>query len=140
MERHYILELLKSTAFCVISLATTSLLLGYASFPGSIAYLYVRLILKQILPEKPKARFRYGQWVKGEGCIYDRFTEEMILKPEDLLEIEYYTGGQDFGLNIAGVKIGYHEDKIYVVKDHGDHNTKLTNNKSIEDILNHKKT
>ena len=82
---------------------------------------YIEDVL-EILPEKQKARFRYGQWVKGEGCIYDRFTEDMILKPEDLPEMEYYTGGQDFGLNIAGVKIGYHEDRIYVVKDHGGHN------------------
>jgi phage terminase large subunit len=46
----------------------------------------------------------------------------MIIAPEDLPEMEYYTGGQDFGLNIAGVKIGYHKDKTYVVKDHGGHN------------------
>ena len=35
--------------------------------------------------------------------------------------MEYFTEGQDIGLNIAGVKIGYHEDRIYVVKDHGGH-------------------
>jgi len=57
----------------------------------------------------------------------------MIIKPEDLPEMEYYTGGQDFELNIAGVKIGYHEDKIYVVKDHGGHNiiTKTFNDQLI---------
>ena len=58
----------------------------------------------EILPETQKERFRYGQWVKREGCIYDRFTEKMIIKPDDLPEMEYYTGGQDFGLNIAGGK------------------------------------
>jgi hypothetical protein len=42
---------------------------------------------------------------------------------EDVLEIypemEYYTGGQDIGLNIAGVKVGYNGDRVYVVKDQG---------------------
>lgn len=57
----------------------------------------------------------------------------MIINSEDLPEREYYTGGQDFGLNIAGVKIGYHQDKIYVVKDHGGHNitTKTFNDQLI---------
>ena len=41
-----------------------------------------------------KARFRYGQWVKDEGFIYDRFTEEMIIKPEELPEMGYYTVGE----------------------------------------------
>ncbi len=98
-----------------------SMLINPEDNRSNLAEDYIEDVL-EILPEKQKARFRYGQWVKGEGCIYDRFTEEMILKPEDLPEMEYYTGGQDFGLNIAGVKIGYYEDKVYVVKDHGGHN------------------
>ena len=74
------------------------------------------------LPEKQRARFLSGQWVKSEGCIYEKFEESMILKPEELPEMEYYTSGQDFGLNIANVKIGYCQDRVYVVCDHGGHN------------------
>ncbi|MDA3939078.1 MAG: phage terminase large subunit [Spirochaetia bacterium] len=98
-----------------------SMLINPEDNRANLAEDYIEDVL-EILPEKQKARFRYGQWVKGEGCIYDRFTEEMIIAPADLPEMEYYTGGQDFGLNIAGVKIGYHKDKTYVVADHGGHN------------------
>ena len=57
---------------------------------------YIEDVLES-LPDTQKARFRYGQWVQGEGCIYERFTEDMILKPEALPNMEYYTGGRDFG-------------------------------------------
>jgi phage terminase large subunit len=46
----------------------------------------------------------------------------MIISPEDLPEMDYYTSGQDFGLNITNVKIGYSGEKVYIVKDHGGHN------------------
>jgi hypothetical protein len=26
------------------------------------------------LPEKQRARFRDGLWVKGEGCVYEKFS------------------------------------------------------------------
>jgi len=74
------------------------------------------------LPEKQKARFRYGDWVKGEGCIYDRFDESMIIKPVNLPEMEYFTAGQDFGMNIANVKVAYKDECVFVVSDHGGHN------------------
>jgi hypothetical protein len=38
------------------------------------------------LPEKQKARFRDGLWVKAEGVIYDQFAEDMILDPGELPE------------------------------------------------------
>ncbi|MBI9103743.1 MAG: terminase [Spirochaetales bacterium] len=82
---------------------------------------YIEDVL-DILPERQKARFRHGLWVKSDGCIYDRFEESMIIDPNDLPEMEYYTAGQDFGLNMAAVKIGYNKDKVYIVKDHGGHN------------------
>jgi PBSX family phage terminase large subunit len=36
------------------------------------------------LPERQRARFRDGAWVKAEGVIYDRFDESMIVKPDGL--------------------------------------------------------
>jgi PBSX family phage terminase large subunit len=75
------------------------------------------------LPEKQKARFRNGLWVKAEGVIYDRFDESMILKTADLPErFDRFAAGQDFGLNITNVKIGWQGDVIYVLADYGSFN------------------
>jgi hypothetical protein len=72
------------------------------------------------LPEKQKARFRDGQWVKAEGVIYDRFDETMIINAADLPDrFERYAAGQDFGLNITFVKIAWLNDVIYVLGDYG---------------------
>jgi len=72
------------------------------------------------LPEKQRARFRDGLWVKAEGVIYDRFDETMIVKAADLPEkFDRYAAGQDFGLNITFVKIGWLGDVIYVLCDYG---------------------
>jgi hypothetical protein len=80
---------------------------------------YIADIL-DVLPEKQKARFRDGLWVKAEGVIYDRFDESMILKATDLPErFDRYAAGQDFGLNITFVKIGWLGDVIYVLGDYG---------------------
>jgi len=80
---------------------------------------YISDIL-DVLPEKQKARFRDGQWVKAEGVIYDRFDESMIIKTADLPEkFDRYAAGQDFGLNITFVKIGWVGEVIYVLCDYG---------------------
>ena len=80
---------------------------------------YIADIL-DVLPEKQKARFRDGQWVKAEGVIYDKFDESMIVKFSDLPEkFDRYAGGQDFGLNITFVKIGWLGDVIFVIGDYG---------------------
>ena len=80
---------------------------------------YIADIL-DVLPEKQKARFRDGLWVKAEGVIYDRFDETMILKPADLpKQFDRMAAGQDFGLNITFVKIGWVGDVIYVLADYG---------------------
>jgi hypothetical protein len=72
------------------------------------------------LPEKQKARFRDGLWVKAEGVISDRFDESMILKAADLPErFDRFAAGQDFGLNITNVKIGWLGDVVYVLADYG---------------------
>ena len=80
---------------------------------------YIADIL-DVLPEKQKARFRDGLWVKAEGVIYDRFDESMIVKAADLpKQFDCYAAGQDFGLNITFVKIAWLGDVIYVLGDYG---------------------
>jgi len=80
---------------------------------------YITDIL-DVLPEKQKARFRDGLWVKAEGVIYDRFDESMIIKVSDLPEkFDRYAAGQDFGLNITFVKIAWLGEVIYVLCDYG---------------------
>jgi hypothetical protein len=75
------------------------------------------------LPEKQRARFRDGLWVKAEGVIYDRFDESMIIQPDELPEyFDRYAAGQDFGLNITNVKIGIAGNCIYVLSDYGSYN------------------
>jgi phage terminase large subunit len=80
---------------------------------------YISDIL-DVLPEKQKARFRDGLWVKAEGVIYDKFDESMILRSSELPErFDRYAAGQDFGLNITFVKIGWLGDVVYVLGDYG---------------------
>jgi PBSX family phage terminase large subunit len=75
------------------------------------------------LPEKQRARFRDGAWVKAEGVIYEKFDETMILKPEELPEnFDRISSGQDFGLNITNVKVGILNDVIYALADYGAYN------------------
>jgi phage terminase large subunit len=84
------------------------------------------------MPEKQRARFRDGLWVKPEGIVYDRFDESMIVKPEELPErFDRYTGGQDFGLNIAAVKAGWKGGTVYILKDAGGFN--VTTKTFVED-------
>jgi PBSX family phage terminase large subunit len=72
------------------------------------------------MPEKARARFRDGLWVKAEGAIYEHFSEEMILKVDELpKEFDRFSSGQDFGLNITNVKVGFKDKAIYVLADYG---------------------
>jgi len=72
------------------------------------------------LPEKQKARFKNGLWVKAEGVVYDKFDETMIVKDDELPEhFDRYAAGQDFGLNITFVKIAWLGDVVYVIGDYG---------------------
>jgi PBSX family phage terminase large subunit len=86
------------------------------------------------LPEKQKARFKSGLWVKAEGVIYDKFDETMIVRPADLPEhFDRYAAGQDFGMNITNVKIGWLGNSIYVLGDYGAYNmTTKTFNAELE--------
>lgn len=75
------------------------------------------------LPEKQRARFRDGLWVKAEGVIYEKFEEAMILEDDELpAAFERYAAGQDFGLNITNVKIGFVGKRIYALADFGAYN------------------
>jgi PBSX family phage terminase large subunit len=75
------------------------------------------------LPEKQRARFRDGSWVKAEGVICDKFDETMILKTEEMpTAFDRISAGQDFGMNITNVKIGWLADVIYVIADYGAYN------------------
>jgi len=81
---------------------------------------YISDIL-DVLPEKQKARFRDGMWVKADGVIYEKFDESMIVKAETLKNIIFtrYAAGQDFGLNVTFVKIGWADEDVYVIDDYG---------------------
>jgi phage terminase large subunit len=80
---------------------------------------YISDIL-DVLPEKQKARFRDGLWVKADGVIYEKFDETMIIKFSDLpKEFDRFAAGQDFGLNVTFVKIGWADENIYVLDDYG---------------------
>jgi PBSX family phage terminase large subunit len=75
------------------------------------------------LPDKQRARFRNGEWVKAEGVIYDKFDESMIACSSELPEkFDRYASGQDFGMNITNVKIGWLGDLVYVLSDYGAYN------------------
>ena len=83
---------------------------------------YISDIL-DVLPEKQRARFRDGLWVKAEGVIYDRFDESMILKADELPEkFDRFAAGQDFGMNITFVKIAWVGEIVYVLCDYGAYN------------------
>jgi hypothetical protein len=80
---------------------------------------YINDIL-DTLPEKQKARFKLGLWVKAEGVIYEKFDERMIIDDDDIPDcFDRYAAGQDFGLNITNVKIGIKDDVVYVLDDYG---------------------
>ena len=83
------------------------------------------------MPEKQKARFRDGLWVKPEGSVYDRFDESMVIEADKVpVSFDRITAGQDFGLNIAAVKVGWKDGCVYVIADHGGFN--ITTRTSVE--------
>jgi len=81
---------------------------------------YISDIL-DVLPEKQKARFRDGLWVKPEGVIFEKFDESMIVKADEIKQkiFDKFSAGQDFGLNITFVKIGWIGEVIFVLDDYG---------------------
>jgi hypothetical protein len=98
----------------------TSMLLNPDDNKENLAEDYIADIL-DTLPEKQKARFKLGEWVKAEGVIYEKFDEySMVLDDEQLpKEFDRYAAGQDFGLNITNVKIGIVGETVYALNDYG---------------------
>jgi PBSX family phage terminase large subunit len=97
----------------------TSMLLNPADNVEHLPDDYISDVL-DAMPEKQKARFRDGSWVKAEGVIYELFDESMIVKAADMpVEYDRIAAGQDFGLNITNVKIGWLNENIYVIADYG---------------------
>ena len=76
--------------------------------------------IPEALPERQRARFKNGQWVKAEGVIYDKFDETMIVKVSQLPErFDSFAAGQDFGLTVTNVKTGWVGNVVYVLNDYG---------------------
>lgn len=99
-----------------------SAVLNPADNAENLAEDYITDILDN-MPEKQRARFRDGLWVKPEGVVYDRFEESMILEADRMPKsYDRITGGQDFGLHIAAVKVGWKDGTVYVMSDHGGFN------------------
>jgi PBSX family phage terminase large subunit len=99
-----------------------SMLLNPADNAENLAEDYIEDIL-DTMPEKQKARFRDGLWVKADGVVYEKFTEDMILESEAMPEqYDLVTAGQDFGLNITNVKVGWIGQAVYVIADYGAYN------------------
>ena len=96
---------------------------------------YIEDIL-DTMPEKQRARFRDGLWVKAEGVVYDKFSEDMILPPEELpAKFDMVTAGQDFGLNITNVKVGWIGETVYLIADYGAYNVPTrTFNEELRDL------
>ena len=87
------------------------------------------------MPEKQRARFRDGLWVKADGVVYEKFDEDMILAPGEMPErFDFVCAGQDFGLNCTNVKVGWIGETVYVIADHGAYNmpTRTFNEELIE--------
>jgi PBSX family phage terminase large subunit len=111
-----------------------SMLLNPRDNEENLASDYIEDIL-DTMPEKQRARFRDGLWVKAEGVVYEKFNEEMILASEDMPEkFDFVTAGQDFGLNITNVKVGWIGKTVYILADHGAYNmpTRTFNEELVE--------
>lgn len=68
-------------------------------------------------------RFKYGEFVKAEGTIYEEFTEETIISAKTLPTMERYSVGVDFGIHMAGVLVGWCGENIYIIEDYGSTNS-----------------
>jgi PBSX family phage terminase large subunit len=99
-----------------------SMILNPADNKANLPEDYISDIL-DAMPEKQRARFRDGLWTKSDGVIYEGFEESMIVKAVDMPEVyDRIAAGQDFGLNITNVKIGFVGETIYVIADYGAYN------------------
>lgn len=82
---------------------------------------YIENVL-DIMNAKTRARMRDGEWVRPEGVIFDKLDESAIIEPTEVPPIEWFSAGTDFGLNMAGLFIGWSGENIYALTDHGGFN------------------
>lgn len=71
----------------------------------------------QSLPERERKRFLYGEFVKVEGSIYDKFDlASMSVDFNDIPPFEYFTVGIDnTGTNFAAILVGWAGNKVYIL-------------------------
>jgi len=74
------------------------------------------------LSDRTRRRMRDGEWLKPEGAVFDRLGPEHLISIEEVPPLEYFTAGVDFGLNMAGVLIGWAGDNLYALADYGGYN------------------
>lgn len=81
------------------------------------------------LPERERRRYKYGEFVKIEGAIYDSFdVNTHTIDLEDLPPIEYYTVGIDnSGTNFAAVLIGWSGENIYLLDEYSAYRETMQN-------------
>lgn len=111
-----------------------SMLLNPQDNAKNLAEDYIEDIL-DVMPEKQRARFRDGLWVKADGTVYEKFNENLILAPDEMpKDYDFVTAGQDFGLHISNVKVGWIQDIVYIIADHGAYNmpTRTFNEELVE--------
>ena len=72
---------------------------------------YIKDILDN-LPDRERRRMRDGEWVRPEGMILSFFDDSMIVD-EVPADMEQYTIGLDFGLNMAAVLVGWRGDEVW---------------------------
>ena len=72
------------------------------------------------LPDRERRRYKFGEFVKVEGAIYDVLdVNKHVIDIEDLPPMQYYTVGIDnSGTNFASILIGYSGDNIYVLDEY----------------------
>lgn len=72
------------------------------------------------LPDREKRRYKYGEYVKVEGCIYDNFNiETNVIDCNNLPKMEYFIVGIDnTGNNLAAVLLGFAGDYIYLLDEY----------------------
>jgi PBSX family phage terminase large subunit len=72
------------------------------------------------LPNMERRRFRDGEWVKPERCVFHAFQESMVVAPEDLPKADKFeelTVGIDFGLYPAACLVGWQGDHAWLLED-----------------------
>jgi len=78
---------------------------------------YMRDILDQ-LPERARRRLRDGEWVRSEGMIFNHFDPACVLDAvPDGVTFECYTIGIDFGLNMAGILVGWRGEEVWLLDE-----------------------